>query len=108
MAREQIERIFPAGFGGCFPPRDWLQSKMSREEFEKEFANALGDPERRFLNPSSRFDGEFIEFLAMWQEGDELWTYSSPPETSRALMGRGGIALVRDGRSVAQIMTLMN
>ena len=27
MAREQIERIFPAGFGGCFPPRDWLQSK---------------------------------------------------------------------------------
>ena len=81
---------------------------MSREEFEKEFASALGEPERRFHDPSSRFDGEFIEFLARWQEGDELRRYSSPAWTWQAMMGRGGVALVRDGRPVAQIMTIMN
>ena len=108
VARAQIERTLPSGFGGCWPPREWLQSKMTPEEFKKEFASALGEPDRRFLNPSPRFDGEFIEFLARWQEGDELWRYSSPGWTWQALMGRGGVALVRNGRPAAQIMTIMN
>jgi hypothetical protein len=32
--------------------------------------------------------------------GDELWTFSSPEESWRALAGRAGIALVRGGRVV--------
>ena len=104
MARAQIELTLPSGGGGCWPPLYWLQSKMSPEEFKEEFAKA-SEPERQVLCPSSQFDGEFAEFLARWQDGDELWRYSSPPETWRALMGRGGVVLVRGGRSVAHIET---
>ena len=40
--------------------------------------------------------------------GDELWTFSSPPETWQHLMGRAGIALVRNGKPIAHIVTMMN
>jgi hypothetical protein len=41
-------------------------------------------------------------------EGDQLWTFTSPPETWQALAGRSGIALLRDGQIVGHHVTLMN
>jgi hypothetical protein len=41
------------------------------------------------------------------QEGDELWTFCTPPETCEHLADFGGIALVRRGKMVAKIVTLL-
>jgi hypothetical protein len=42
------------------------------------------------------------------QPGDELWTFASSAESFRHLAGRSGIVLLRDGRAVAEIVTLMS
>lgn len=39
---------------------------------------------------------------------DELWEFSSSVESWRALAGRRGICLVRDGRIVDSIITMMS
>lgn len=46
--------------------------------------------------------------LDQMQEGDELWAFCSPRELWVHLSGRQGIALVRDGKCVAWIVTMMN
>jgi hypothetical protein len=59
--------------------------------------------------PSShpvRSDG-WRAFLSQMQEGDELWTFCTPPEAWEHMAGRGGIALVRHGKWVAKIVTLL-
>ena len=76
-------------------PPSWLRSRMTVEEFEVEFPNYMHTP-------------YLTEFMNLRQEGDELWRFSSPPEQWAALAGRGGIALVRNGRSVAHIVTVLS
>jgi hypothetical protein len=39
---------------------------------------------------------------------DELWAFSSPAEYWKGLAGRAGVALVRDGRPIAHVVTVMN
>lgn len=47
-------------------------------------------------------------WTAEMQPGDEVWTWSTPRWTWENLCGRGGLALVRDGKPVDHVMTLMN
>lgn len=42
------------------------------------------------------------------QTGDELWEFDTPREFWDQLMGMAGLALVRDGKIVAFVMTRMN
>jgi hypothetical protein len=46
--------------------------------------------------------------MARLTEHDELWRFSSPPDYWEHLAGRAGVALIRDGRSIAHVITLMN
>ena len=79
---------------------------MTSQEFEQEFARYLSA--RKLLVPSSRLEPEPAEFVVRRQEGDELWRFSSPGWTWEALMGRSGIALVRNGHPIAHVGTIMN
>jgi hypothetical protein len=40
--------------------------------------------------------------------GDELWRFLSPRETWRQMAGRGGVVLLRNGRSILDEATIMN
>ena len=73
---------------GNWPPKQWLAEKLDPEEA----ANSTNIDKLKLL----------------MVPGDELWSYSSPPETWNHMMGRRGIALQRDGRTIAEILTLMN
>ena len=42
------------------------------------------------------------------QEGDELWEYSTPPESWAQMAGRSGIWVVRAGEIVDDHVSLMN
>lgn len=42
------------------------------------------------------------------QPGDELYAFHSSPESWLALAGPGGFALVRDGKVVRQVVTILN
>jgi hypothetical protein len=105
LAKANVQ--YSAAFaGGGYPSVEWLTSRINWADFEREFVNRLDA--RKLLIPSSRFDIEFAEFVTRQRDDDELWRFSSPGETWRMLMGRGGIALVRDGWSIAHIQTVMN
>ena len=42
------------------------------------------------------------------QPGDELWSFHSPSSTWKALCGRAGVVLVRDGEIQMEIVTMLN
>jgi hypothetical protein len=71
--------------------KDWLIRPISREEAEAVFINA-----------------DWLALLDEMIEGDELWDFSSPPESWGALAGRAGIAVVRDDEIVNMLITRMN
>ena len=73
---------------GNWPPKQWLAAQLNLEEA----ANSTNIDKLKLL----------------MLPGDELWSYSSPPETWKHMMGRRGIALIRDGKTIAEILTLMN
>jgi hypothetical protein len=42
------------------------------------------------------------------REGDELWEFASPQSSWDALAGRAGVALVRGGQVLSQIVTIVS
>ena len=65
------------------------------------------------------FDGTLEAFLEPWtpgttsletemQPGDELWIWSNVDWDSESLMGRGGYAIVRDGKPVDHLNVWMS
>jgi hypothetical protein len=89
---------------GCWPPADWCRRTLSRADFEREYLSRRKKPQD-FRSLGSI---EFTLFLLRLQDGDEIRAFSSPPETWRLMMGRAGIAIVRNGRAVTSLMTMMN
>jgi hypothetical protein len=77
-----------------YPPASWLKSRMTTAELEKEY-------------PWYREEGAFGSDIRL-QEGDELWWFSSPEEQWNALAGRGGIAVIRDGKCIAHVVFIMS
>ncbi len=53
-------------------------------------------------------NNEWRELLAMMQDGDELWTFSTSNESWDNMAGRAGVSLVREGKIIDSIVTKMN
>ena len=60
------------------------------------------------LKPFAFLNAEWEALKTRMQPGDELWTFSSSPQSWRDLAGRAGIALVRNGQIVERLVTMMN
>jgi hypothetical protein len=93
-----------ANDGGGWPPADWCKRTLSRADFERAYLSRRKKPQD-FRSFGSI---EFTRFLLRLRDGDEIKAFSSPPETWRLMMGRAGIAIVRNGRAVMSLMTMMN
>jgi len=50
----------------------------------------------------------WLEFKKRARRGDEVWYWTSPPESWPALVGRAGYFIYRDGRLIACILTKMS
>jgi hypothetical protein len=48
------------------------------------------------------------EFKAKIQEGDELWKFSSDKQSWDHYAGRAGYMITRNGKTVAELVTLLN
>ena len=87
--------------------KKWLTNKISVEDAETKH---LVTDER--LGPESVPFGYMLEtwkaFKAKIQNGDELWEFSSPVETWQNLSGRAGLCIVRKGKIITSILTVMN
>jgi hypothetical protein len=74
-------------------PKSWLDKEIGVQEAEAQ-VGAQSENWRRLK--------------ALLQPGDRLWTFCSSFESFQALAGRCGVAIVRDGRAIAQVVTIMN
>ena len=103
-----LEKTNPAE-GKAWPPREWLTRQLTFAEFESLGADSdgypVGTPAVLHLSRSER---GIVRLNLRMLAGDQIWAFSSPPDTWRALRGREGLALVRNGRSVAHVVTGMN
>jgi hypothetical protein len=81
-------------------PKQWLDKQISVEQAE---ADHMVD--------GVAFGGEndrWKKLKASMQPDDRLWTYCSSFESFQAHAGRCGIAVVRNGRVVIEMVTMMN
>jgi len=87
--------------------KDWLQKRLTVAEAEAAYMvkdDRLGPAPIPFGFQNDKWRA----LLAEMREGDELWEFTSSPESWRNLAGRAGIALVRRGEVVRTIVTTMN
>ena len=72
----------------AFPPNEWLTTRIGIEDIDRAEVGK--------------------NIMARLTERDELWEFSSPADHWENLAGRAGVALIRDGRSIAHVITMMN
>ena len=82
-------------------PREWLKERTSLEK-EVERCRELPDSARETLIHL------MTEFASEMDSTDELWRFSSPPESWKRMCGSAGMAIVRNGDIVAAYQLIMN
>ena len=79
-------------------PINWLKNKIPLTDANQEFETCVNE----------RLCLEWQFLMARMKDSDELWTFSSNPNSWKELMGRSGYALVRNGEPVSSVVTVMN
>ncbi|WP_309382961.1 hypothetical protein [Cerasicoccus frondis] len=98
-------------------PSSWLQHQGSIASFEEAELQSKADA---FKLPIAKVRTKFQErpfgqvtaawksFTSQLEEGDELWSFSSPPENFAKKCGCRGFAIIRDGKVIKYFSTLMS
>jgi len=84
--------------------QSWLQDQMTIEEAEAENMVEIDGQKVPFGHTNLIW----LKLMAKMQDGDKLYEFRSSDDSWEYLAGRQGIALVRDGEIIADIVTLMN
>lgn len=82
-------------------PFEWMISRITVEQAEAEHTPPS-------LKPFGLQNAKWEALKLRMRPGDELWMYQSPPDSWKAMHGRMGIALVRNGKVIDSILTAMN
>jgi hypothetical protein len=85
-----------------------LKEKLTLEKFttrEQEIYDSLKDRPKVQQDFKDKF---WDPFMLHYQEGDEIWTFSSPESHWDMLMGRAGNAIIRTGKCIYHQVTEMN
>jgi len=95
---------FPWGpGGGCVPPEDF-RHKLESEEVEQITDDSFFDVDISF----GFFQVCWSSLKPLLRAEDEIWEWSSSPESWAELCGCGGICIVRNGEAIASMLTRMN
>ena len=83
-----------------FAPASWLLDPVDMREIESAWLDKPG--------PYGVTSDAWTELKSQMKEGDEVRAFSSPPDYWEHLAGRAGYAVVREGKAIAGIVTMMN
>jgi hypothetical protein len=100
-----------AGDDTSMIPKEWLQKPISITEAEADHPGITDERVKRFPDAAKPFgfnNAKWEDLKSEMQPGDELWIFSSPPESWQAHAGRSGIALVRNGIPIKTLVGVMN
>ncbi len=87
-------------------PRSWLSKKCGISEVESMLSEYRQKRGESWYSPE--WEEEIVFLLGQVREGDKLYWFKSPEYTWNSLVGRAGVALVRDRKPIAGIVTEMN
>jgi hypothetical protein len=77
-------------------PSAWLTQQVASTEVEAK------------LPPDGYLCDLWRWLVSQMEPQDQIWSFSSPPETWRRLMGASGFALVRNGKAYDSVVMLEN
>lgn len=100
-----------AGEAAAMIPTAWLQKKISVADAETAHPGIKDDRVARFPEAAKPFGfshQQWEDLKAAMVPGDEIWTFTSPPESWSGLAGRAGVVLVRNGVPIKMVITAMN
>jgi hypothetical protein len=83
-------------------PRNWLTERLSLQEVEADNTRLEGGI------PFGGQHDRWERLKASLKTGDEVWAFCSPPESWEHHAGRTGVAVVREGRVIDCLVTMMN
>lgn len=87
--------------------KKWFKTKTTVEECEIKYLIEIEELASSPV-PFGFQHQEWLNFKNQIQEGDELWEFFSPPSTWKHLCGRAGICIVRNGKIIDSLVTVMN
>lgn len=88
--------------------REGLREQITIDQAELLHTPDISSDVKDLRKPFGYLNAEWERLKAEMQPGDELWTFCSSDESWANLTGSEGIALVRDGTVIAEIVTCMN
>jgi hypothetical protein len=83
-----------------FVPSEWLLGCVDMDEIESEWIDKPG--------PYGISREGWDQLKSQMQGGDEIRPFNSPPDDWINKAGRTGYALVRNGRAIDGVVTMMN
>ncbi|WP_158814455.1 hypothetical protein [Methylocapsa sp. S129] len=116
MAATAVPMLRAMEKSGCDMADDLIERKTI-SEIEAEHttlpedlyeSDRVGIRGQELVKPFGFQNAKWEALKALMQPGDELWTFSSSAGSWRALAGRAGIALVREGQVIKTLVTIMN
>ncbi len=107
-----LNKIREAKIGPSHPPAEWIRFRLEMKNVDREPLPIVRDSIDRepFKWADVRLKGwsKWERLKGRMVEGDELWAYSSAAEPQDVLCGRAGVAVLRRGRPVGQVVLVMN
>jgi hypothetical protein len=79
----------------------WQKTTVAEAESEHP-----GNP--KMEKPFGFLNAQWEALKSAMQPDDELYAFHSSPESWQALAGRRGYALVRDGKVIREVVTMLN
>lgn len=79
-----------------------------KEAFELEHQEMYGEPSAGTGLSQYFMENEWEPFISRIATGDELWFFRLPDEYWEKLQGHQGYAIIRNGKSIAKVLTKWN
>ncbi len=107
-----LNKIRETKTGPSHPPAEWIRFKLEMKNVDREPLPLVRDSIDRepFKWADVRLKGwsKWERLKGRMVEGDELWAYSSSAESLGMLNGRAGVAVLRAGRPIGQVVLVLN
>ena len=85
-----------------------VEGPFSIEQAEKDNMITVEKDGKSVILPFGYINDKWEAFKTKYQDGDQIYKFSSSKESWEKLAGREGYSLIRDDQIIAEIITLMN
>lgn len=105
-AKQSLNRNF--NLENIFGKRTQVEGPYTIEQAEKDNMIAVEKDGKSFTLPFGYINDDWEILKAKYQDGDQIYKFSTSAESWEKLAGREGYVLIRGDQIITEIITLMN